>query len=167
MAITTTLVLSTFTLGNTAFAVEQGDKISFKGKANNVTIQPNLTENIAKAKAKIQFTVNQVQESTYDGFGRLAVVIDFKGNQDIEPIVIPPTNSFTCQYDDVGNILTILETQVQSESGDFFILSGTGSYNLDKKDKSRADITLNIIEIESQDRFKIPLHGSVHLGTQW
>jgi len=161
MAIAATLVLGTFAIGS-AFAVERGDEISFKGKANKVVVdQASDYPSKAKAKAKIQFTVDQVQDSTYGGFGRLAVVIDFKGDQDFDPIVIPPTDSniFRYQYDDVGNILTIRETQVQSDSGESFTLSGEGSYDLDERDKSRANITLTLSSDTSDDVLTIPVKG--------
>lgn len=166
MAIAATLVLGTFAIGS-AFAVEPGDEISFKGKANKVVVdQDSDYPSKAKAKANIQFTVDQVQDSTYHGFGRLAVVIDFKGDQDFDPvrtppIIIPPTasNSFSYQYDDVGNILTIRETQVQDDSGESFTLSGEGSYNLDERDKSRANITLTLSSNTSDDVLTIPVKG--------
>lgn len=82
----------------------------------------------------------------------------------LPPIIINANgNTFQYSYDDAGNRLTMPETQIQSQSGQSFNLSRFGSYDLDKKNKSRADITLNISSPQGHPFFEIPMQGGVIL----
>jgi hypothetical protein len=71
LAVAAVLIIGTFSLGS-AFAVEQGDVISFKGKTNKVNVDSDsVYPSKAKARVGIQLTVNGANEFTYDGLGRV------------------------------------------------------------------------------------------------
>lgn len=160
MALAATLIFSTFIMGY-AFAVESGDVISFQSKTNKVVVDPasNYPPN-ARASTNIQLLVDEVSKFQYDGLGRITLEISFIME---EPIVISSDNSFSYTYDDVGNILTIHETQVQDDSGMTWLLSGVGFYNLDENDLSRAEITLNLGGQKGEEVFEISSLGRIGL----
>ena len=163
LAVAAVLVAGTFSLGS-AFAVDAGDVIAFKGNTNKVVINPD-SEYPSKAKARVGIQLTVVDETStlhYDGFGRIVLEIQFKANTGVQPIIISSgSNSVSFTYDDVGNMLTIPPTQVQDESDNIWTISGEGSYDLDTKDKSRADITLSVGGQEGEEIFTIPVQGGV------
>jgi len=155
------LIAGTFSLGS-AFAVEQGDVISFKGKTNKVNVDSDsVYPSKAKARVGIQLTVNGANAFTYDGLGRIVLEIKFKANTGVQQIVLSSGNSFNYIYDHDGNILTIPQTQIQDESGKIWTFSGIGSYDLDTKNKSRSEITLSVGGQEGEEIFTIPTLGGV------
>jgi hypothetical protein len=162
LAIAATLILGTFALGNSAFAVESGDVISFKGQTNKVVVDPasELPSN-AKARVGIQLNVTNVDEFYYDGLNRMSLQIVFSTPQSANGFFIQIEHVLAYTYDELGNQLRIHETEVQDTSGATWFLSGVGSYDLDKKDKSRAEITLNLGSHEGEELLKIPAKGGV------
>ena len=178
MAIAATLVLGTFVLGNTAFAVEPGDQFKIKTKKGLATCTIPGEESCGEGKAKAQFRLLaiNVEEGSASGDAQGQISLDFNRTKGMA-CILPDIDEQRCIQKMVNNgplsfvfypernILEITGNVIDQNDNiyDFVAKGEVGEF---KNGKAAIDFSIQMILIDAPSAgllIEIPVLGGVVL----